>query len=90
MRAPGSISTPSWTEPHPAADTCGSGTFSRFRNRETVTMIPFSSAPEEPRTFTPPERNADPVLRQIRSYGKALQATGGRARPNSRKLSQSP
>lgn len=53
-------------------------------------MIPFSSAPEEPRTFTPPERNADPVLRQIRSYGKALQATGGRARPNSRKLSQSP
>lgn len=61
------------------ADTSVSGTFSRFRNRETVTMIPFNSTPGEPRTFTLPERNADPVLRQIRSYGEALRTTGGTA-----------
>ncbi|MFI6321301.1 extracellular solute-binding protein [Nonomuraea sp. NPDC050556] len=54
----------------------GADKFSRFRNRETVTMIPFSSAPQQPRTFALPEQNADPVLEQIRSYGEALEARG--------------
>lgn len=61
------------------ADTSVSGTFSRFRNRESVTMIPFGSSPEAPRTFNLPEQNAEPVLGEIRSYGEALQAEGGTA-----------
>ncbi|MEZ0076005.1 extracellular solute-binding protein [Planotetraspora sp. GP83] len=61
------------------ADTSVSGQFSRFRNRETVTLLPFNSAPGTPRTFTVPERDATAVLGQIRSYGEALDANGGTA-----------
>jgi Ca-activated chloride channel family protein len=61
------------------ADTSASGRFSRFRNRETVTLLPFSSAPGGPRTFTVPETDAAPVLQQIRSYGEGLSAGGGTA-----------
>jgi Ca-activated chloride channel homolog len=61
------------------ADTSASGRFSRFRNRETVTLLPFSSAPGGPRTFTVPETDAAPVHQQIRSYGEGLSAGGGTA-----------
>jgi Ca-activated chloride channel family protein len=61
------------------ADTSVSGSFSRFRDRETVTMIPFNSAPGTPQTFTLPERDPGPTLQRIRSYGEALEARGGTA-----------
>ncbi|MEU8271095.1 VWA domain-containing protein [Sphaerisporangium sp. NPDC049002] len=61
------------------ADTSASGSFSRFRDRETVTMIPFSGAPGTPQTFTLPDRNPEPMLQRIRSYGEALRAGGGTA-----------
>ncbi|GII27945.1 VWA domain-containing protein [Planotetraspora mira] len=61
------------------ADTSASGQFSRFRDRETVTLLPFNSHPGLPRTFTVPETSPDPVLRQIRSYGDSLAAEGGTA-----------
>ncbi|MEU8038202.1 VWA domain-containing protein [Streptosporangium sp. NPDC049078] len=61
------------------ADTSAGGSFSRFRDRETVTMIPFNTAPGSPRTFTLPDRDPEPVLRQIRSYGEGLRAEGGTA-----------
>ncbi|GII58837.1 VWA domain-containing protein [Planotetraspora thailandica] len=61
------------------ADTTASGQFSRFRDRETVTLLPFNSGPETPQSFTVPESNPDPVLKQIRSYGDALEARGGTA-----------
>ncbi|MEV6981694.1 VWA domain-containing protein [Sphaerisporangium sp. NPDC051017] len=61
------------------ADTSVSGTFSRFRDRETVTMIPFNTAPGTPQTFRLPEHDPEPVLRRIRSYGEALRAGGGTA-----------
>jgi Ca-activated chloride channel family protein len=52
------------------ADTSATGTFSRFRDRETVTMIPFSTAPGMPQTFTLPDREPGPTLQRIRSYGE--------------------
>lgn len=61
------------------ADTSASGSFSRFRDRETVTMIPFNTGPGAPRTFTLPDRDAEPVLQRIRSYGEGLRADGGTA-----------
>ncbi|GAA0410281.1 VWA domain-containing protein [Acrocarpospora corrugata] len=61
------------------ADTSASGTFSRFRNRETVTMIPFNSAPRPPRVFTLPERDPEQALGEIRSFAENLQAEGGTA-----------
>ncbi|GAA0398447.1 substrate-binding domain-containing protein [Microbispora corallina] len=61
------------------ADTSVSGQFSRFRNRETVTLLPFSSAPATPQTFTVPDRDATAVLGRIRAYGDALHAFGGTA-----------
>ncbi|GAA3016687.1 VWA domain-containing protein [Streptosporangium longisporum] len=61
------------------ADTSVSGSFSRFRDRETVTMIPFNTAPGTPQTFTLPERDPGPVLQRIRSYSEGLQAKGGTA-----------
>ncbi|MBP2704064.1 VWA domain-containing protein [Microbispora sp. RL4-1S] len=61
------------------ADASVSGQFSRFRDRETVTLLPFSSAPGDPRTFTVPERDSAAVLGQIRAYGEGLGANGGTA-----------
>ncbi|MGJ6965484.1 extracellular solute-binding protein [Streptosporangium sp. G11] len=61
------------------ADTSISGSFSRFRDRETVTMIPFNAVPGTPQTFALPDRNPEPVLQRIRSYSEALQANGGTA-----------
>ncbi|GLW05981.1 VWA domain-containing protein [Microtetraspora sp. NBRC 13810] len=61
------------------ADTSASGTFSRFRNREKVTMIPFNSAPAAPEEFTLPEKAPEPVLRQIRGFAEGLREGGGTA-----------
>ncbi|MEU4833851.1 VWA domain-containing protein [Streptosporangium sp. NPDC023615] len=61
------------------ADTSVSGSFSRFRDRETVTMIPFNTGPGTPQTFTLPERDPGPVLQRIRSYSEGLQVEGGTA-----------
>ncbi|MET8046245.1 VWA domain-containing protein [Streptosporangium sp. NPDC005286] len=61
------------------ADTSVSGSFSRFRDRETVTMIPFNTTPGTPQTFTLPDRNPEPVLQRIRSYSEALRAHDGTA-----------
>ncbi|MEV7006970.1 VWA domain-containing protein [Streptosporangium sp. NPDC051022] len=61
------------------ADTSASGTFSRFRNRENVVMIPFNDTAGSPRSFTLPERDPQPVLTEIKSYADGLQASGGTA-----------
>ncbi|MEO3856978.1 extracellular solute-binding protein [Acrocarpospora sp. B8E8] len=61
------------------ADTSASGTFSRFRNREAVTMIPFNDAPLPARSFTLPERDPEAALGEIRSFAEGLQAAGGTA-----------
>nr|WP_260408016.1 VWA domain-containing protein [Planomonospora venezuelensis] len=61
------------------ADRSPSGTFSRFRSREHVTMVPFSGGPHEPRAFSLPERGPGPVLEEIRAYAGELQASGGTA-----------
>ncbi|WP_436762324.1 VWA domain-containing protein [Streptosporangium sp. V21-05] len=61
------------------ADTSASGSFSRFRDRETVTMIPFNTGPGTPQTFTLPDRDPGPVLQRIRSYSQGLRVDGGTA-----------
>ncbi|MFC4060127.1 VWA domain-containing protein [Planomonospora corallina] len=61
------------------ADRSASGTFSRFRSRETVTMIPFSGEVGAERTFVLPESGPEPVLAQIRQYAEDLRARGGTA-----------
>ncbi|TDD33690.1 VWA domain-containing protein [Nonomuraea terrae] len=61
------------------ADTSASGAFSRFRNRESVTMMPFDDAPGSPVPFTVPERDPAPVLGEIRRFAEGLEAAGGTA-----------
>jgi Ca-activated chloride channel homolog len=61
------------------ADTSASGTFSRFRNRENVVLLPFNDSAGQPKPFVLPERNPEPVLAQIKSYAEQLQASGGTA-----------
>ncbi|MEV0970894.1 substrate-binding and vWA domain-containing protein [Microtetraspora glauca] len=61
------------------ADTSASGAFSRFSNRETVTMIPFNSTAGRPTSFTVPDRNPSPVLAQITEFAERLDADGGTA-----------
>ncbi|MGI5489011.1 VWA domain-containing protein [Microtetraspora malaysiensis] len=61
------------------ADTSASGAFSRFSDRETVTMIPFNGTAGRPTAFTVPDRNPSPVLTQIREFAEQLDAGGGTA-----------
>ncbi|MFF4985817.1 extracellular solute-binding protein [Streptosporangium saharense] len=61
------------------ADTSASGTFSRFRDRENVIMIPFSGSVGQPRSFILPEGNPRPVLDEIRAYAQGLRTEGGTA-----------
>ncbi|WP_239514149.1 VWA domain-containing protein [Streptosporangium sp. 'caverna'] len=61
------------------ADTSASGTFSRFRNRENVVLIPFNDSAGQPEPFVLPERDPEPVLAQIKAYAEQLQASGGTA-----------
>ncbi|MFC5828612.1 vWA domain-containing protein [Nonomuraea insulae] len=61
------------------ADTSASGTFSRFRNREAVTMIPFNGVTGQAVPFTVPERDPAPVLADIKQFAEGLNAAGGTA-----------
>ncbi|MGW0803905.1 substrate-binding domain-containing protein [Nonomuraea sp. NPDC002799] len=61
------------------ADDSASGVFSRFSNREAVTMIPFSGSAGTPVPFTVPEHDPRPVLAQIKEFAEGLDARGGTA-----------
>ncbi|WP_412537751.1 VWA domain-containing protein [Longispora sp. K20-0274] len=61
------------------ADTSLSGRFSGFHQREQVTLLPFSSAPMPPRTFTVPPDTPGPVLDQIRGTVNGFVANGSTA-----------
>lgn len=61
------------------ADNSLTGRFRRFRSREEVTMLPFNTTPEAPRTFTVPEQAPEAELAQIKSFAEGLDAGGGTA-----------
>jgi len=61
------------------ADTSTQGSFARFRNRETVTLIPFSSGPEQPELFRVPATGGDDVLGDISARADGLEAFGDTA-----------
>ncbi|WP_214103033.1 substrate-binding and vWA domain-containing protein [Acrocarpospora catenulata] len=61
------------------ADTSASGTFSRFSNRETVTLLPFNNLPQPGREYVVPEKNPESTLMLIRGYAGGLRAQGGTA-----------
>ncbi|MGY0235262.1 extracellular solute-binding protein [Longispora urticae] len=61
------------------ADTSLSGRFSGFHQREQVTLLPFSSAPRPPSTFTVPPDAPGPVLDQIKGAVNGFQANGSTA-----------
>ncbi|GIG56263.1 VWA domain-containing protein [Longispora fulva] len=61
------------------ADTSLSGRFSGFHQREQVTLLPFSSAPMAPRTFTVPPDTPGPVLDQIKGTVNGFTANGSTA-----------
>jgi Ca-activated chloride channel family protein len=61
------------------ADTSLTGRFRRFRSREEVTMLPFSTVPKTPRTFTVPEQNSQGELDKIKAFAEGLSANGGTA-----------
>ncbi|WP_345611658.1 substrate-binding domain-containing protein [Pseudonocardia adelaidensis] len=61
------------------ADSSLTGQFRRFRGREQVTLLPFSSAPASPETFTVAEDDAGPDRQRIADAGAALQPGGGTA-----------
>jgi len=61
------------------ADPSLTGQYRRFRGREQVTLLPFSSTPESPQTFTVSEENPGPDRQRIADAGAALQPDGGTA-----------
>ncbi|ANZ40064.1 hypothetical protein BBK82_32525 [Lentzea guizhouensis] len=61
------------------ADSSLAGKFNRFHGREQVTLLPFNSGPRSPQKYEVPQDNARPVLDQIGSSAKALNASGGTA-----------
>lgn len=61
------------------ADTSTAGGFARFRDRERVTLIPFSSAPAQPQVFVVPATGQAAVLGQISAVASSLKADGGTA-----------
>jgi Ca-activated chloride channel homolog len=61
------------------ADASLVGKYRGFRGREEVTLLPFSSAPGRPRTFTVPEDAPQAELDKIKSFATGLNATGGTA-----------
>ncbi|WP_051114126.1 vWA domain-containing protein [Actinopolymorpha alba] len=61
------------------ADDTVAGKFQRFHGREEVTLLPFSSSPESPQTFTVPEKSPDTALADIRAAAMALESGGGTA-----------
>ena len=61
------------------ADTSTAGGFARFRDRERVTLILFSTTPGRPQEFLVPAAGRDAVLAQIRDVAQSLRADGGTA-----------
>jgi Ca-activated chloride channel family protein len=61
------------------ADNSLIGRYRRFRSREEVTMLPFSSGPGAPRTFTVPDQEPSEVLGRIKTFAEGLTAHGGTA-----------
>jgi Ca-activated chloride channel family protein len=61
------------------ADTSLSGRFQRFHDREEVTLLPFSSRPGQPMSYTVPEREPAGELAKIRAYAMSLNAAGNTA-----------
>jgi len=55
------------------------GKYRRFRGREEVTLLPFSSAPATPQTFTVAENDPGPDLQRIANTANGLRANGGTA-----------
>jgi Ca-activated chloride channel family protein len=61
------------------ADPSLTGQYRRFRGREQVTLLPFSTGPGAPQTFTVAEDNPGPDRQRIADAGAALQPEGGTA-----------
>ncbi len=61
------------------ADNSLTGRFRRFRSREEVTMLPFSTVPSRPSTFTVPEQDPSGELARIKAFAEGLSANGGTA-----------
>jgi Ca-activated chloride channel family protein len=61
------------------ADSSLAGRFSRFHGREQVTLLPFDSSARSPLTYEVPQDDARPVLDQIGTTAKSLDAGGGTA-----------
>lgn len=61
------------------ADPSLTGQYRRFRGREEVTPLPFSTNPGTPQTFVVDENDPGPTRAQIADAGNALQADGGTA-----------
>ncbi len=61
------------------ADTSTQGTFAQFRNRERVTLIPFSTEPQPPEVFEVPASGGDDVRAEISARADQLTAFGDTA-----------
>jgi Ca-activated chloride channel family protein len=61
------------------ADGSLTGRYQRFHNRESVTLIPFSSRPKAAQSYTVPEVRPEAELGKIRSFAQSLSSGGGTA-----------
>jgi Ca-activated chloride channel family protein len=61
------------------ADGSLAGRFQRFHNRESVTLIPFSSRPKTAESYAVPEVRPEAELGRIRSFARSLSSGGGTA-----------
>src|SRR5262249_44318207 len=62
------------------SDSTLTGRFARFQEREEVTLIPFSSAPQQPTTIAMGASTAlEGGLQRVRDYAGTLEANGGTA-----------
>jgi Ca-activated chloride channel homolog len=61
------------------ADSSTTGSFAAFRNRERVTLLPFSTSPDDPIVVDVPETDKSAALEQIRAEAERLRADGGTA-----------
>jgi Ca-activated chloride channel family protein len=61
-------------------DTSLTGQFSRFRTREEITLLTFSSTVDQPQTFTIDDANPNsPSMQEVRDAVDAMEAGGGTA-----------
>jgi Ca-activated chloride channel family protein len=61
------------------ADASTTGSFAAFRNRERVTLIPFSTGPGAPTIVDVPQTDKSEALQRIRDIADGLSADGGTA-----------